>query len=129
LFFLVDEIDPENWIDGVNLMKRVELLVHTLKLVRWVDTEAENVPTGACHRLNDESATKFALPHANCFHLQVGDGHVEVLGKVSVPYHSHIRDIKRPEIALVRGEVPNALHMLKHLPPREHVFRTSVQDI
>lgn len=41
-------------------------------------------------------------------HLHVGDGHVEVLRQVGVPHDAHISDEEGTQVALVRGQVPNA---------------------
>ena len=82
-------------------MERLNLLKHGRELLGRVHTEAEDVPATPLLALDDQRGTEFGVAHAHRSHLQIGNGHVEVLSLVGVPHDAHIGDKECPQVALI----------------------------
>ena len=138
LFRLV-EIHPEDRHRGIRLVQGAELLVDLLQLLLGIDPEAENISPAHFTGLHDQSQSKLGFAKTNLegqaekkgrgvvildtrnsvffssffshgSDLQEGDGDVEQLVHVRVPDEPDVGDDGRAEIALVRGQVPDAVH-------------------
>ena len=80
-----------------------------------VDAEAQDVTAAALAGLDDEGWPKLGLAHAEQLHLQVGDRDVEVLGEICMPDEAHVGDEEGAQVALIRGQIPNAGNLIVHL--------------
>ncbi len=63
---------------------------------------------------------------AQTHHLQVGHRHVEVLSQTGVPHHTDVGDEEGSQVALVRRQVPHAVHLRarEHTPGHTHAHAT-----
>ena len=101
-------------------VQRLDLLEDRRELIRRVHTKPEDVPTRARAGLDDEGGPKLGVAHTDGAHLQVGDGDVEVLRQARMPDQPHVRDEERPEVALIRRQVPHAVDAVVELLVGQH---------
>mmetsp|Transcript_33940 Transcript_33940/g.81411 ORF Transcript_33940/g.81411 Transcript_33940/m.81411 type:complete len:210 (-) Transcript_33940:143-772(-) len=89
-------------------------------MLHRIRAEAEDVASAGGSGLDNQGLPKLGVPHVDALHLQVRNGDIEVLGQHGKPHSAHVGDDEGPQVALVGGEVPNAVDLLVHLLVREH---------
>ena len=100
---------------------RAQKFARRARPVLGVHPEPERVVAARLRRLHHERGPELRAPHAHLGHLHVGDGDVEVLGVLRVPDEPDVGHEERPQVALLRAQVPDALALREDLLVRQQV--------